>query len=268
MVDTFLTDLTVRIRLHLKEPTESKWSDTDIAEYIEQAVGDISRIHPRVTSSDTYFIGGTRLITISALTDVKKVIRIQHELGDSGEREVPREFKNYTVLGNYIEVDGINTPEGDENVSGTASATVTDGLRDTTLSQFASTMVYALVKNTTDNTQTWIDAYTDADNVTVDDDIFASGEEYTIYETYPVRVWYETSHTLSETVKTYPYYLDDLIVDGAVAYALSGYATEAADKATIGDDVALSFLNLARQRMGKYLRDLERDRPVKVTRRY
>ena len=268
MATTYLDDLVARVRVHLKEATADKWADTDIEEYVGQAVGDLSEFRPRRTVGNLYLCGGTRLVNISSLTDLKQILWVEYKYGDIGERKVPKQFKNWLdVDETYIQVVLSATPQGDSDVTGTATATVTGGLRDSS-SQFSADMAYAEVENTTDDTKTWITAYTDADNVTVNDDIFASGETYTIYERVPVNVYYECKHTLSNTVKTYPTGYDDLVVLGATAYARIAYATEVADQATAGEDVTNKLLRLAQSDMSNYWAKLRRIEPGVVMKQH
>lgn len=65
--------------------------------------------------------------------------------------------------------------------TGTASATSASHLIDTTLNPFVAGDVGKTVWNTTDNTYTTITLYNSASDVTLDDDIMASGEGYNVY---------------------------------------------------------------------------------------
>lgn len=66
--------------------------------------------------------------------------------------------------------------------SGTADATTADHLVDDTSAQFVAGDVGRKVWNITDTTYALITAYTDAGDVTIDDDIFADTETYLLYD--------------------------------------------------------------------------------------
>ena len=69
-----------------------------------------------------------------------------------------------------------------ESRRGTAtSGTTTNTLEDATLDQFLAGDVGKIVFNTTDRTWAYITAYTDAENVTLSNDIMVSGEGYRIF---------------------------------------------------------------------------------------
>ena len=65
--------------------------------------------------------------------------------------------------------------------AGTATATSANHLVDTTKSHFVAGDVGKTVYNSTDGTTAKVTAYTSASDITLDTDIMASGENYTIY---------------------------------------------------------------------------------------
>ena len=67
------------------------------------------------------------------------------------------------------------------NKSGAATATTASHLVDTTNSQFVAGDVGKTVYNSTDKTEALVTARTSASDITLDTDIMASGENYTIY---------------------------------------------------------------------------------------
>jgi len=269
MADTFITDLITRMRLHLFESTADQWSDAKLTEFIGQAVGDFSRRRPNETYSDTYFLGGTRMIDVSDLS-AYDITKVQYEFGDAGEHKVPREFVNFTRTGDYIEIVSSSTPTGDSDVTGTADGDVASHLQDDTNVQFASDMVNAKVVNTTDSLETYATAYNDTGDLTLNEDIFPDGDEdYTIYERVPARVWYTTKHTYSETVRSFSAVFEDLILEGSICYALIAYAIEATTKNNVGGaTVAEKMLMLARDRLALYNKELDRVRPLRRTERH
>ncbi len=268
-MNTYITDLTVRIRYHLMETSADKWADVQIAEYIKQALGDLSRVVPYVTSSATYLLGGTQLVDISSL-DYYNILKVEYDYGIAGEHPAPKEFKNFNIVGGYLEIVNDSVPVGDEYVTGTCTANTTGSLTDTTNTQFASDMAYSRVVNETDDLTSYVTTYTSTSVLVLAEDIFPDGDEdYTIYERVPVKVWYETKHTYTETTRTFNASLEDIIVDGAVAYALLGMATYTVNRANIaGTDVDDGFLALAKMKYTLYRDALKRLRPIKTQRRY
>ncbi len=249
MPTTYLDDLRTRVRYQLKEATADKWQDTELNECIASAVAQLSEQEPYHLSVDTFFCGNSRLIDLAAISDYIKIERIEYKVyksGVSGTKRTPKEFKNWKRIGNFIEivVDSVPT-EGTTVASGTATSTSAGNLVDS-VAPFLSTMKYCRVVNTTDGTETYITSYTSTGQVAVADDIFVSGDAYIVYQRIPVTIFYDMTHTLTNSTKTYPPHYDNLIIDGAVAKAIMSYAIEAADKATIGDNVAPNMLALAR----------------------
>lgn len=68
-----------------------------------------------------------------------------------------------------------------EEITGEADATEANKLHDADAA-FTANMVGAVVKNTTQDTQTTVSAYVDSGELTLTDDIFASGQAYAIQE--------------------------------------------------------------------------------------
>ena len=68
-------------------------------------------------------------------------------------------------------------------ISGSADGTVSNHLQDDNNSQFTEDMIGYEVKNTTDSTYAWITTFNDAGDVTIDKNIFVSGEGYEIKNT-------------------------------------------------------------------------------------
>ncbi len=269
MPSTYTADVIVRIRSHLFEATADKWTDTQLGEYIVQAVGDLSKVVPYVTSSATYLLGGTQLIDISSL-NYYNILKVEYEYGIAGEHPAPKEFKNFEINGGYLEIITDSVPSGDEYVTGTCNANTASSLTDTTLSQFVSDMAYSKVVNETDDWESYVTTYTSTSVLVLAEDIFPDGnEEYTIYERVPVKVWYETKHTYSATERTFNQIYEDLLVDGVVAYAMMGLATYSVNRANIaGSDVDEGYLALAKMKFTLYRDALKRLRPVKTHRRY
>ena len=73
--------------------------------------------------------------------------------------------------------------------SGTADATEAYKLHDAD-GGFSANDVGKVVKNTTDSTYTYVADYVDSGELTLDDDIFVSGENYSIYDAF--EYWYNT----------------------------------------------------------------------------
>lgn len=269
MVTTYITDLVARARVHLKEAAADQWSDDDIEEFITKCVDDITEYSPYETYSDTYFYGGTRTIPFSASTNnVRKILKVQHSLGDVGSRKVPREYKTYEYFGDIIEVEVDTTPSGEESESGTCTSTSSGHCVDTAQT-FTSAMVYGQIDNLTDGTSTYITALDSTSDVQVQDDIFAEDDEYQVYLPYPVRIWYSTVHTYSETERTFPASYESIILDGVIAYALRGYAIYSSNKNNIGGSDTPNFMSmLAVRAWDKYQRLLKSLKPVTTKRRY
>jgi hypothetical protein len=224
MTTTYITDLITRARYHLKDASKVVWSDNDLTDYIKQAVGDLSAARPYEQTGTVYFRGGTRDLDLGVLSSLpSKVVRVEYDVDQD-----PREFRNFTTFGNAVTVELSTLPTGDVGVSGKASGTTANKLVDATLSQFTTSMVYALVTNDTDGTSTYITARDSTSILSVADDIFVAGDVYTVYERVNARLYYEGKHTYDETTRTFPPEFEDIILDGIVAYAIqrlaSGYA--------------------------------------------
>ena len=133
------------------------------------------------------------LATIASDIDTTKIIHVYDKINDITYRFVPYErFKKFIAdeashggdpwiftiyAGNLIVFP---TPEF-EPITGTADGTTTDKLVDSTAS-FTSdgTTVGMIVSNTTDGTKALITAIDDDGTLSIDSDIFISGEKYSI----------------------------------------------------------------------------------------
>jgi len=249
------------------ESTADQWSDAQLTEYIGMAVGDLSRIIPNITSTTTYTQGNSGLVSVSSLSYYR--ILAVDLYGATGEHPVPIDFKNWRLLPyNYIEIDP--PPSGDQDVTGTADGDVTTHLQDDTNAQFTALMAYAHVVNTTDSLESYATTYNDAGDLTLAEDIFPDGDEdYIVYERVPVRIWYEGKHTYTETTRTFSANYEDIVCEGAICYALMGYAIESATTNNIGGaTVSEKMLMMANNRLSLYRKELQKIRPLRHTERY
>jgi hypothetical protein len=247
---TYISDLIARIRIEVLEPTADKWSDANLTEYIGQAVGYISKYFPYETYLDTYFLGGTRTVDISSISPYD-IVKVEYETVDaSGNAKVPKVFRNHTMLGRgKLQVEINTTPLGAALLaSATATSTSAGNIVDSG-NHFDSTMENCKITNDTDGTWTYVTTYSSASTMAVADDIFISGDVFSIYERVPVRVWYTTKHTYTETTRTFPSWIEDFLLEGAICYALMAYSISVWNGLTLGDQVINNGLILARERM-------------------
>jgi hypothetical protein len=252
----YLTDITARIRYETQEPSGGdKWADADLLEYINQAVGYISKYVPYETSSDTFFLGGTRLVDISSL-NAYDVLRVEYETVDtSGNPKVPKSYRNFEMVGrNQLEVKLNNTPSGEVLLASAVATSTSAGNIVDSGNHFDTTMENCKITNDTDGTWTYVTTYSSASTMAVKDDIFISGDTYSIYERVPVRIWYTTKHTYSETVRTFPAWVEDFVLEGAICYAMSAYSIGLWNQLTLGDQVVNNGLIIARDRQSKWER--------------
>lgn len=94
--------------------------------------------------------------------------------------------------------------EIEEADSGTTDGTTTSKLVDSTQNFTSTVEVGMIVKNTTDSTETYVTAVDSATTLSLNDDIFVSGEEYIIYTTpYLPDGWSEYTGSISDSDSPY-----------------------------------------------------------------
>jgi hypothetical protein len=118
--------------------------------------------------------------TESALSAAKPKIILDVYLYNDGTNQQLPGGPNVVVMLDTEVTDSENAFDSSVK-AGTATATSAGHLIDTTLNPFVPGDVGRKVWNTTDDTYTYITAYNSASDVSVNDDIFTSGEGYKAY---------------------------------------------------------------------------------------
>ena len=94
-----LAGLRVCLRTDLGEPSEGRWTDTDLDRHIGHAIRDLNRVAPREMKANDFTIAdpASRAIDISSLTDLINVVAVEYPVG-----AYPRRLRHFECWGSTL----------------------------------------------------------------------------------------------------------------------------------------------------------------------
>ena len=94
-----LSGLRTSLRTDLGEPSEGRWTDTDLDRHIAHAVRDLNRVAPREMKATDLTIAdpASRAIDISSLTDLITVVAVEYPVGAH-----PRRMRHFECWGSTL----------------------------------------------------------------------------------------------------------------------------------------------------------------------
>ena len=110
---TTLADVRARVRqdLHDEDAAAYVWSDAVLDRHITHAVNDYSVDAPLEQKSTLTTTAGSRDISISSLTDLVAIERVEWPVGS-----YPQQFTGFSLWGTTLTLDCASAPAGVENV--------------------------------------------------------------------------------------------------------------------------------------------------------
>jgi len=263
-----------RIRHDLKDEQgdDERWSEDELDRHLRHALQDISKIRPREMETLLGAVDGSYEIDISDLDDLVNVDQVAYPADQD-----PQELRNYTIWGDILRLELASAPSVTET---TLTGTVTFTKNSTAVTGAGTAFLTELaegnyIKKSTDYQWYKVASITDATHLTLSKAFVESTGADTLDSTPKrdsrgiVQVYWGQVHTLNLDTNTLPFYLTDLLIDGAVAYACTAWANYAVNRVnTGGANVDVEYLRLAQVKMAKFYSDLRGLRKIKVYKDY
>lgn len=208
------------------------WTDLEIADHVQRAIKDVSQYRPYLRETVLVIQDDSKDIDISSLSDRVYIDRV-----DYYPDRTDRRWRNWTEHGDWLTMDLDWTPSIDTVGTLTGTITFTKGSQTVTgsgsdfdgeltakdhyIRASAGTNWYRVLNIASDTSLTIDRPFMET---TVTDTV--SLTQYRDY-TEVARIYWAGMHTVTTTASTLPTELEQLVVDGACAYTLRAYASEA-----------------------------------------
>ena len=225
-----LAEFLTALKIELRDATSARWSEAQLTEHIQHAVRDISVYAPRERTTELYCVNESRDIDISSLDDFLSLVQpVEYPVDEN-----PRQWCNGVCFANVLTMDLTSAPSA--SPTGQLTGTVTFTADSTAVSGSGTAFDTELVAGyyiKPSGGSTWykVASIEDAEGLTLasaveTDDDGADDADSTDYWYEQVRVYYRAVHSLAGSASTLPSALDQLVLDGAAAYASLAWAEE------------------------------------------
>ena len=218
----------MRSKLRDTDSDAYNWDDNELTVHLQQAVREISRFCPRGRKAAIKTVATERDIDISDLDDLVYIDLVEYPID-----QYPKRYKNFKVWGDTLTLDISGAPSGTET---TLTGTVTFTKDSTAVSgvgtdfdgecvagafirnvKAGDTICYKIASVTSDTALVLSEAYRGA---TAADTADSTGYRES---TEVVYVYYGALHEIGPLTSTMPSNLDQLVIDGAVAFAAADF---------------------------------------------
>ena len=204
-----------------------RWTDPELTNHLAHAIETVSKYCPRERRTGLGTEADSKEIDISYLSGRFRINKILYK--DYGY--------NGSEWGDTLTMD-ISAAPSAVTKEGTLTGTVTFATDSTAITGSNTLFTTELeagdyIKKSTGTEWYEVKSITDATHLTLrwaSNDTGADVASKTEYGADPVVVWWEGLHTVSANASTVPLSLEQLIVDGAVAYAAVAWIADGADR--------------------------------------
>lgn len=262
------TEVLAQVRLELKD-VATIWTDPQLKAYVDRVVKDISQKVPYDQKTALPIIEDTYDVDISGLSSLVKILEVETPTNSQ-----PPDYRNYNIIYNMLRLKLNSLPSvSEDTLTGTLTFTDTSKTIRGVGTAFESEVVAGdFICRSTETTWYEVDVVASDTSLTVkvaysgttgDDSLDSSVIRDKNAIAY---VYWGKLHTVDDSSSTLPTEYDNLLIEGALAYAAMSESINVTNQVNVSEDTMAKYLRMGQQRLALYRDALKGIGPITIGR--